>query len=200
MWRGGLFGCVSSYPRIHFRIYLKHYLWRDGLFDCVSSYQTTSEEQLQNGRVIFTRHVLSLGNCFHAMFTSSHDLCHNRMITKYQNTLVEIGREEWRRSITIYPSLPMSLYNEGKYYETSKDHRDRNFPVTKRSTPLLCKIFPPSHPTPAHPSWQASSLTSSTHCLGAAWIFLLVVQAFYRARERSLDVDYSWEALEAVAC
>ena len=94
-----------------------------------------------------------LVNSFHTMFTWSRD--HGRLFASEQNDhkiskyLSRDWREESRRSITIYPPFPMSPYNERKYYETSKDHRNRNFPVTKRSTPLLCKMFLPSHPTPA---------------------------------------------------
>ena len=36
--RGGIFDCVSAYPRIHFTIYLEVYLGRGGTFDCVSAY------------------------------------------------------------------------------------------------------------------------------------------------------------------
>ena len=137
-----------------------------------------------------------LVNSFHAMFKWSRD--HGRLFVSEQNDhkiskyLSRDWREESKRSITIYPSFPMSPYNERKYYQTSKDHRNRNFPVTKRSTPLLLQNLSAFSP---YPSWKAHSLTSSIHCLDAAWIFLLIPQAFYRARERSLDVDFSWEAV-----
>ena len=36
--RGGIFDCVSAYPRIHFKIYLEVSLAKSGIFDCVSTY------------------------------------------------------------------------------------------------------------------------------------------------------------------
>ena len=36
--RGGIFDCVSAYPRIHFTIYLEVYLGRSGIFDCICAY------------------------------------------------------------------------------------------------------------------------------------------------------------------
>ena len=96
-----------------------------------------------------------LVNSFHAMFTWSRD--HGRLFVSEQNDhkiskyLSRDWREESGRSITIYPSFPMSPYNERKYYQTSKDHRNRNFPVTKRSTPLLLQNLSAFSP---YPSWH----------------------------------------------